>query len=209
MDIALKICGLKYHENINDVILKIMPDYIGLIFYSKSPRYFKNTLSAQYINTINKAIKKVGVFVNETTENIVEAIKIYNLQAVQLHGNETPKQCEALSKYATIIKAFGVNHNFNFETLSNFAGVVNYFLFDTKTTLHGGSGIVFNWEILKNYALPIPYILSGGINNHNIASIKLLKNKPAIIDVNSKYELEPGLKNIAQLLTLKNILQHD
>lgn len=197
----LKICGMKYPENI-DEIAQLHPDYLGFIFYEKSERNFNGNLPK-----IDKSIQKVGVFVNATLEEILEKIKRYDLQLVQLHGNETPEFCD-LIKYINIdiIKVFSVDDAFDFRTIYHYESVCDYFLFDTKGEKPGGNGTVFNWEILRNYESKKPFFLSGGIGLGDIQKIKELNLPVYAIDVNSKFETKPGLKNTQQLIQLQDEL---
>ncbi|MBK0369866.1 phosphoribosylanthranilate isomerase [Flavobacterium agrisoli] len=189
----LKICGMKHPENILEVGA-LLPDYMGFIFWEKSARYFEGE-----IPELVKTIKKTGVFVNETIENIVTKITKYNLQAVQLHGKESVEFCLALkqqlSENIEIIKVFSVDENFNFDVLKPYEKVCDYFLFDTKGKLPGGNGTTFDWHLLKKYPSQKPFFLSGGIGIEEIPTIKNLKLPVFAIDVNSRFEIEPGLKN--------------
>ena len=153
----IKICGMKEEKNIKS-IATIDPDYMGFIFWEHSPRNISIKIPA-----IKKRIRKTGVFVNSSTEQIINTIKEENLQAVQLHGNETPEFCSKLIKLekVEIIKAFKMSHNFNFEKLKLFEKTCNFFLFDTKGKHPGGNGLVFDWSILKNYKYKKPFY---GIN---------------------------------------------
>lgn len=202
----LKVCGMKYKDNINSVAT-LQPDYMGFIFYEKSSRYFD-----EKIPQLPKDIKKTGVFVNEDLETVNQLIKMHNLQAVQLHGKESPEYCKQLSSLnVEIIKVFSIRNTFNFDVLKPYEGIVDYFLFDTKGKLPGGNGYTFNWDILKNYPSETPYFLSGGIGLHEIENIKEFKKNPAskycfAIDVNSKFEIEPGLKNRNELEKFKHEL---
>lgn len=197
----LKICGMKYPENIEE-IAELQPDYLGLIFYEKSERYFDGKLPK-----IDKSIQKVGVFVNATLEEILEKIKRYDLQLVQLHGNESPEFCDLLKYINTdIIKVFSVDDEFDFRTIYPYESVCDYFLFDTKGEKPGGNGTVFNWQILQNYQSKKPFFLSGGIGLDDIERIKKLHLPIYAIDVNSKFEIKPGLKNTQQLILLQNEL---
>ncbi len=193
---------MKYPENILEVST-LLPDYLGFIFWEKSSRYFDLE-----IPKIPESIKKVGVFVNATLEEILLKIKKYNLNLVQLHGNESPEFCKELKKSTIkIIKVFSVNDDFNFSALEPFEAVCDYFLFDTKGKLPGGNGITFNWQILKKYHSRKPFFLSGGIGLDDIKNIKKLNLPIYAIDVNSKFEIEAGLKNIELLKSFKNNLQ--
>ncbi|SHH41079.1 phosphoribosylanthranilate isomerase [Flavobacterium defluvii] len=192
----LKICGMKYPENILEVGA-LLPDYMGFIFWEKSARYFNGT-----IPELIKTIKKTGVFVDQSQEEILEKVAKYNLQAVQLHGNESVEFLselkKVLSKKIEIIKAFSADENFDFETIKPFEPFCDYFLFDTKGKLPGGNGTTFDWTILKKYNSEKPFFLSGGIGMKELKAIEEISksNLPIYaIDVNSKFEIEPGLKN--------------
>ena len=187
----IKICGMKYSENILEVS-QLLPDYLGFIFYEKSSRFFDGE-----IPEISKSIKKVGVFVNATLEEIKSKIKKYDLDLIQLHGNETPEFCSNLKQESIeVIKVFSVDDDFDFQILEAYENVCDYFLFDTKGKLHGGNGFTFNWQILEKYKSTKPLFLSGGIGIEEIAKIKTLNLPIFAIDVNSKFEMEPGLKNV-------------
>ncbi len=140
----LKICGIKYRANIQEVAA-LQPDYLGFIFYEKSPRFCNGELPE-----IPNTIAKVGVFVNAPLSEILNKIKAYNLQLVQLHGEESPEICEVLRLInIKVIKTFSIDDTFDFETLRPYEPVCDYFLFDTKGKHYGGNGTTFNWEILK------------------------------------------------------------
>jgi len=197
----LKICGMKYHDNILEVS-QLLPDYMGFIFWEKSSRFFDGELPE-----LPQSIQKVGVFVDASLEEILSKIENYDLNVVQLHGNETVAFCESLkNKKVKIIKVFSVNDDFDFSILEPFETFCDYFLFDTKGKLPGGNGIVFDWKVLEKYPSTKPFFLSGGISIEEIASVKqLLKTDLPIhaIDINSKFEIEPGLKNIQLLKDFK------
>lgn len=197
----LKICGMKYPENMLEVGA-LLPDYMGFIFWKKSARYFDGIIPG-----LPKSIKKVGVFVNAPLEEILEKIEKHDLQAVQLHGDESVEFCETLKKkmpkLTEVIKVFSILDTFDFAILKPFESVCDYFLFDTKGKLPGGNGTTFDWKVLENYPSTKPFFLSGGIGLEEMEAVnEILKtNLPVYaIDVNSKFEIEPGLKNI-QLCT--------
>ena len=229
----LKVCGMKYPDNIREVAA-LHPDYLGFIFHEKSARYFQNT-----IPEIARSIKKIGVFVNTELQEVIETIKKHKLDAVQLHGTESPEYClklkrhyeekydEVISSKETdcfalekksrndgeleIIKVFSVKDQFNFDDLNPYELVCDYYLFDTKGKLPGGNGYTFDWNILKNYPSTIPFFLSGGIGINEFEDIKKFTNSKAskycyAVDVNSKFEREPGLKNIELLQEFKSQL---
>ncbi len=189
---------MKYPDNILEVGT-LLPDYMGFIFWEKSARYFDGV-----IPDLPKSIKKVGVFVNENTEVILAKAQKHDLQAIQLHGQESVAFCQDLREnlkqaQIEIIKVFSVDDAFDFEVLKPFEAVCDYFLFDTKGKLPGGNGTTFDWKVLEKYPSSKPFFLSGGIGMEEMEAVnEILKtNLPLYaIDVNSKFEIEPGLKNI-------------
>lgn len=192
---------MKYPENMLEVGT-LLPDYMGFIFWDKSARYFDGL-----IPDLPKSIKKVGVFVNETIENILEKVQKHDLQAVQLHGKESVEFCLNLKtelknqqqEQIEIIKVFSVADDFDFSVLAAFEEVCDYFLFDTKGKLPGGNGTTFDWKVLEKYPSQKPFFLSGGIGIDEMDAVnEIIKtNLPVYaIDVNSKFEIEPGLKNV-------------
>ncbi|MFB9063996.1 phosphoribosylanthranilate isomerase [Flavobacterium branchiarum] len=198
--VGIKICGMKYPENIIEVG-SLLPDYMGFIFWEKSARYFNGILP-----DLPKSIKKVGVFVNQSQEEISSKILKYDLQAIQLHGHESVEFCQGLRNKIDpkieLIKVFSADDNFDFGVLKSYESVCDYFLFDTKGKLPGGNGTTFDWRILNKYNSTKPFFLSGGIGIEELEAIKEISktNLPIYaIDVNSKFEIEPGLKNVDAL----------
>jgi len=202
----IKICGLKQPENIK-AIAGLKPDYMGFICYGKSPRYIAELLP-QVLEGIPQGIIKTAVFVNESKENIEHLLNRYSFNAIQLHGDESAAFANAFRDKVTVIKAFGVDEGFDFSSLDTYADSVDYFLFDTKTSTYGGSGKTFNWGILDNYKLSKPFFLSGGISADNLERIKEIKH-PAFygVDLNSRFEVEPGLKDVQKLEKAFTILR--
>lgn len=196
----IKVCGMRDSQNLEELIA-LQPDYIGLIFYAKSPRYVVDLVNKEFINQISKDIQKVGVFVNESTEQITTYVKEYNLNALQLHGKETPAQCEELQGLGLpIIKAFSVGEDFDFSQLEVYKASCDYFLFDTKGKGYGGNGVTFDWTLLQNYDNEKPFFLSGGLDAQNISQVKELSSLNVYaVDVNSKFEIKPALKDIKLL----------
>jgi phosphoribosylanthranilate isomerase len=194
----IKVCGLKYPENI-DAVSAFGPDYMGFIFYCKSPRCVEE-LKVNTLTEIPASIKKTAVFVDENSDILGALIDVYGFDAIQLHGNEGPDYCAKFKGKVEVIKAFGVNENFDFDQLDKFADHVDLFLFDTKSPTHGGSGQTFDWNILNDYKLNIPFFLSGGLSLENLDEIKNI-NHPQLygVDLNSKFETEPGMKDITKL----------
>jgi len=199
----IKVCGMRDKENISG-LMTLKPDYIGFIFYGKSKRYVSDFPQIE----IPSSVKKVGVFVNETIDEIIEIIKKYKLEFVQLHGDETPDYCEKLAlQNIKIIKAFSVDENFDFSAIKPFEKHVSLFLFDTKGKNYGGNGIKFNWDLLQNYKGKTPFLLSGGITKNDAEEIKKMKHPVFLgIDINSGFEIEPGFKNIIEIKEFKNRL---
>lgn len=197
---------MKYSENIQDTA-QLQPDYLGFIFFDKSPRFFNGDM-----DILPQKTKKVGVFVDAYLDEVLDKIRRYNLQVVQLHGNEKPIFCKALKQTGIkVIKVFSVDNEFDFEILNQYENVCDYFLFDTKGKHHGGNGIVFNWEVLEKYPSQKPYFLSGGIGIEEIPQLEEFLNTKVgklchAIDVNSKFEKQPGLKNTQLLKKFKNEL---
>jgi phosphoribosylanthranilate isomerase len=199
----IKVCGLKYQKNIFD-IASLGPDYLGFIFYDKSPRYVDHELNVDLLNQLPKTIHKVGVFVNSEINYIVDQVKNYQLEFVQLHGSESVKYCKELKEQGIkIIKAFQIEKGFDFNKTLPYKKVVDYFLFDTKTSSYGGSGKKFNWNILEAYDNEIPFFLSGGISLEDANTIKndlvLKKLNIIALDINSCFETLPAVKNISMV----------
>lgn len=188
-----------------DEVLSLNPQYIGFIFYPSSSR-FVGELDQEYIKSL-KNVKKTAVFVNATVDAIVEIVKTYQFDAIQLHGNESAAFCQDLKERTglEIIKAFGIDSEFDFNQLEAYLLNVDYFLFDTKTSIYGGSGNVFNWDVLKKYSYDKPYFLSGGIGPDNFSDAYTFKDERLYaVDLNSRFESAPGIKN---LLLLKQALK--
>lgn len=202
----LKICGLRDVENVNDVIGNASPDFLGFIFYEKSSRQVDETKLPDIISNLPSSVKKVGVFVNATTSVMLEKAEKYKLDFLQLHGNEPAKQCKELSERGQkIIKAFGIRQHFDFDQLQDYVPYISYFLFDTKGEKEGGNGYSFDWKILNSYDQKIPFFLSGGIGLENIEEVKEFNNLNIFaLDVNSKFEISPGLKDIVKVKALRN-----
>ncbi|MDI1256913.1 MAG: phosphoribosylanthranilate isomerase [Flavobacterium sp.] len=185
----IKICGMKFPRNILEVGA-LQPDYMGFIFYPKSKRYVGADFSPKSLEKLPKSIKKVGVFVNETSEQIIAMQKQFSFDFVQLHGNESVETCATIKQNSIpIIKVFSVDNDFNFNEVAAFESVCNYFLFDTKTAQYGGSGKTFDWELLENYTLSKPFFLSGGLSINNIGKIKF-NSYPMLIGLDFNSQLE-------------------
>ena len=192
---------MRSHENIL-ALSDLKPDYMGFIFWKPSKRFVSTTTP-----TLPSNIKKTGVFVDETFDEIKSLIETHQLQAIQLHGNENPSFCDRLKDLnVEIIKVFSIKKDFDFSTLAPYENVCDYFLFDTKGELPGGNGYAFDWEMLKSYPSSKPFFLSGGIGMDQLADLEdIFKlNLPLYaIDVNSKFESEAGMKKIELLKDFK------
>ncbi|HBW80141.1 MAG TPA: N-(5'-phosphoribosyl)anthranilate isomerase [Sphingobacterium sp.] len=199
MAVKVKVCGMKYPDNIT-AVASLGIDYMGFIFYDQSKRYVGQSSSA-YIKELD-GLSKVGVFVNASLSAILDKITEFQLNVIQLYGDESVEFCLELKEKSGVIilKAFGVDQNFDWIQLDPYAKVVDYFLFDTKSSSYGGTGVQFDWSLLDQYKLTTPYFLSGGLDPENIKTA-LERNDPRLyaLDLNSKFEVEPGLKDIALL----------
>jgi phosphoribosylanthranilate isomerase len=203
----IKICGLREHENIK-AVAALQPDLMGFICYERSPRFIAD-MDEDIFSGLSPEIQKTAVFVNETAENIRAAIDKYGFEVIQLHGDETPEFAESFRDKVTVIKAFGLDEDFNFSRLEPFVGKVDYFLFDAKTVIHGGSGQTFNWAILDNYQLDVPFFLSGGLSLDNLEEVKEITHSQFYgVDLNSRFEIEPALKDIEKLKQAFALLKH-
>lgn len=185
---------MKDPTNIVEVAM-LSPDWMGFIFYEKSPRFVGDDF---VMPSIPSSIKKVGVFVNESSERILFLSKKYSFDFVQLHGDEPIAQlAELKSNGLKIVKAFRIDIDFNFETTVPYQKYADYFLFDTKGKHYGGNNETFNWGLLKNYNQQIPFLLSGGLNRNNISSLSVVEGTNCVgYDFNSGVEIEPGVKDI-------------
>ena len=198
--VKIKICGLKHKSNLFDVV-EAGVDYVGMIFYEKSPRHVVDSLNPEEIWFLPDEVEKIGVFVNASFDEIKKYSRLYQLNLIQLHGNESPEFCKQVQDLGyRVIKVFGVDNEFDFNVLNAYKEVVDFFLFDTKSPIHGGTGITFDWNILSNYNLDIPIFVGGGVSLENLKEL-LDFNFPFLhsVDMNSKLELEPGLKDIAKV----------
>ena len=197
----LKVCGMRELENIS-ALSELDPNYIGFIFWSESSRFVNKKTPP-----LDKKIIKTGVFVDATFDYILTKIKDHQLDAVQLHGQESCSYCKVIKDYGLkVIKSFSLKNTFDFNTLEDYENSCDYYLFDTKGKLPGGNGFTFDWEVLDKYPSQKPFFLSGGIGVDNLNEIKkLVKTKLPIhaIDVNSKFETAPGNKNIELLKKFK------
>jgi phosphoribosylanthranilate isomerase len=203
--VKLKICGMRDAENIQRVA-SLQPDMMGFIFYVKSPRYVGEQFKLP--EDFPPSIKRVGVFVNESSERVRQLVNALALDYVQLHGNEYVEQCEALRDgRIKVIKVFSVDDQFDFERTRPYEGVADFFLFDTKGKYYGGNAQPFDWSVLKKYNQRIPFFLSGGLNPGNVADAIAATQGMNLfaLDINSGVEESPGVKDLNKIKSLKEI----
>jgi phosphoribosylanthranilate isomerase len=193
----LKICGMRETKNIIDVA-SLRPQYLGFIFYPQSPRFVGKHFRMPYVDP---SIKKVGVFVNATTESIVETVHQYSLDLIQLHGHESAEQCNELKAYnVLIIKAFSVADKLEVSHINRYHEAADFFLFDTKGKYFGGNAQRFDWSILQAYDQRTPFFLSGGLKPENVEEANALKEMNIVaLDVNSGVEIRPALKDVEKV----------
>lgn len=193
-----KVCGMRDAQNIRDVE-SLGVDWIGMIFWPKSKRYV-----AEVPSYLPEHLKKVGVFVDSTLDDILQHISDYQLDIIQLHGQESPDFAKALKPH-TIIKAFNIEKADDLLQTEKYKGIADYFLFDTKGKMVGGNGQKFDWSVLTAYQGKTPFLLSGGIGPEDAESVRSFHHPRCIgIDLNSRFESEPGFKDINQLKTFIN-----
>ncbi len=235
----LKICGLKHPANVHQ-LLSLEPDYLGFIFYKKSPRYVGEVADLDWVKELTGPTKKVGVFVNEEVGVVKKIAAALDLQVVQLHGEESPDICKLLKMSGfEVWKAFGVDEHFDFEKTEAYVGTCDKFLFDTKGKNRGGNGVAFDWGLLEKYEGEVPFVLSGGIGlpltpkgeptDFKSSELQKLLNLSLglpilgsplgvrgkvrgsleIIDINSRFEIEPGLKDFELIKKFKHELFND
>ena len=211
-NLKLKVCGLTQLTQIQELI-SLNTNFLGFIFYEKSPRFVLNHLSLEEISEINHQ-GKVGVFVNETIEKISEISEKAKLNFIQLHGDEDEKFIlqlrQILGNIIKIIKVIRIgNQSFDElqKTINQQPSTVNYLLFDTDSKAFGGTGKTFDWQILNEIEIPIPYFLSGGISLENIHQLSTINHQPLALDINSKFETEPGIKNLEKIKNFTQIVK--
>lgn len=222
---VIKVCGMRDARNIREVS-QLGIDMIGMVFYPKSPRYVEMQSShagiiPDYVKEdINikssKTPARVGVFVDDMVQNIVTRVVNYHLDYVQLHGNEPREMCENLRLTLDpdirpgikIIKAISVSDASDIQKYKEYVGAVDLFLFDTKCKTVGGSGQQFDWQVLEQYDGEVPFLLSGGIGPEDASCLHAFHHPKCIgIDLNSRFEIEPGVKDVEKLKGFLNAMQ--
>lgn len=207
-NLQLKVCGLTVLEQIKELIA-LKADFLGFIFYEKSPRFVLNHLNPDDISKIGHR-GKVGVFVNEKINRIIEIAEKANLDFIQLHGNESDDFISELRKKLNpkvgIIKVFRIGEDFNVEkfytSVHAIQNDISYILFDTDSLSFGGTGKQFDWSLLEKIEIPLPYFLSGGISEDAIENVKMIKKQPFALDINSKFEMKAGVKDLEKIKRL-------
>ena len=200
--LKLKVCGMRQPENIAG-LGRLKPDFAGLIFYEKSPR-FAGGLTPGQLSALPETTCRTGVFVKHSTDGILQKVEALQLGAVQLHGDESPEFCSELRRQlppgTRLIKVLRVDEDFDFSETRPFEEVADYFLFDTRAKGWGGTGKTFNWQILQRYQGKRPFFLSGGIGPAHAKSIAALQHPRLFaVDINSGFEVSPGLKDLQQI----------
>jgi len=208
----IKVCGITSLKQLKQLDgLNI--DYAGLIFYKDSPRYIGDKLSKEEVKNADFDIKKVGVFINPEMIDVLDAIDEYGLDAVQLHGDESPEMCEDLSSEVEVIKAFRIGNTKDInidEMVEPYDAVCDFYLFDTaaKNGELGGTGQQFDWSVLSKSRIEKPFFLSGGIGLEDAPKLKKFKHSDFYaVDINSKFEKEPGVKDMALILQFLQALK--
>jgi len=200
----IKVCGMTDLHQVHQLD-ELGVEFCGFIFYPKSPRYVFRHVPAMNIKKVKGHINKVGVFVNAYADDILKTVDDCGLYLVQLHGDETPKECEKISNYVSVIKAFRLAEGDNIEwKIKDYQDVVDMFLFDTEGAGYGGTGKKFNWEVLKGLNIRKPFFLSGGIQPEDIEQLKAFARESVAknlfaIDINSKFEISPGIKDMEKI----------
>jgi phosphoribosylanthranilate isomerase len=200
-----KVCGMTNAEQVMQLD-EMGVEFAGFIFYPKSPRYAYRFMPRPEIKKIRgKSINKVGVFVNADVEELLQTVDDCGLYLVQLHGDETPKYCERVANYVTVIKTFRLRENENVPwKIKDYIDIADMFLFDTDSTAYGGTGKKFNWDMLKGLNIGKPFFLSGGIGSGDLEALTAFSKDPVAkdlfsIDVNSRFEISPGIKDMEKL----------
>lgn len=195
--LKIKVCGMVDAENLSQ-LARLKPDYVGFIFYPKSSRYVVGRLSTEALNVLPSTTKRVGVFVSEKPETLLALAKEYGLDYVQLHGDESVEYCQRIRQQGLkVIKVFRVSTADDLATVAKYAQCADLFLFDTKTPLYGGCGQEFDWTILEQAQVPLPWLISGGISADNIQ--RACQTGAFAVDLNSRFETAPGVKDIPLL----------
>ncbi len=209
----IKVCGMTRPEQVMQLD-EMGVEFAGFIFYPKSPRYVFSHMSKEQLKKLKgQHINKVGVFVNTPADEVLQMVDACGLYLVQLHGDESPRYCEKISNYVTVVKAFRMREGENILwRAKDYQDVCDMFLFDTEGAGYGGTGKKFNWNILKGENVRKPFFLSGGIQPDDNELLKEFAKESVskdlfAIDINSKFEVAPGLKNMDTIKAFVNTLK--
>jgi phosphoribosylanthranilate isomerase len=200
----IKVCGMTQLAQVKQLD-EMGIDFAGFIFYPKSPRYVVNHLAGEDLKKAKVRLGKVGVFVHATYDEVMKQVDDYGLDMVQLHGDETPRFCEQLANYVTVIKCFRLQDNDPIDWIMRpYEESCDMFLFDTLGVGYGGTGKKFNWDILKTTIVNKLFFLSGGIEPDDAEKLKefskeAVAKKLFSIDINSKFEIAPGIKDMDKI----------
>ena len=207
----IKVCGITNVQQVRQ-LNELGIEFVGFNFYPKSPRYVHKSMPSTAIKKLRSKINKVGVFVNEDPEELLRTVDDCGLYLLQLHGNESTRYCESISNYITVIKAFRLLDDDNvLWKIKDYYDAVDMFMFDTESAAYGGSGKKFNWELLKDLKINKPFFLAGGIGPEEADELRVFANEPVAkdlfaVDINSKFEIMPGVKNIELIKVFKKKL---
>ena len=206
--LLVKVCGMRDAAALAEVAA-LAPDFLGFIFAPASPRYMAEALAPEQVQQLPASIWKVGVFVNATTETVLANAREFGLSAAQLHGQETPAQCEELGEAGLLVmKAFSVGQAVDFKALLPYVPFCDFFLFDTKGAAPGGNGAIFDWNLLSAYNLPVPYFLAGGLGLEHAPELAALRLPGLVgVDLNSGFEIAPGVKDAGRVGQMLAALQ--
>ena len=202
--VRVKVCGMTSADQVRQLD-DMGVEFAGFIFYPRSPRFVYSHMPAAEIKKIKGRINKVGVFVNPTLDEVVNTVDNCGLYLAQLHGDESPKLCEKIADYITVVKAFRLSEDDNvLWKIKDYQDVVDMFLFDTEGAGYGGTGKKFNWQLLKGLNIRKPFFLSGGILPTDVEGLKAFQQESVAkdlfaIDINSKFEVAPGVKDMERV----------
>ena len=203
----IKVCGMGNTEIMHE-LTALQIDMLGFIFYPPSPRYIVGKINPSELKKLPSDKKNIGVFVNAEIDFILEQSEMYNLNGIQLHGSESPELCKSLNEYGYLVmKAFNLTKNNDYEA---YAPYCDFFLFDTPSEKHGGTGEKFDWSLLDKYTMDTPFLLSGGIGPEDAKEVLQIKHpKLAGIDINSKFEVKPGIKDVNSVHNFVNEIRNN
>lgn len=206
----IKVCGITKREDL-EALVQLGADYAGFIFYNKSPRFVGNKLDGRTVREAGKSIGKVGVFVNADKQQVLQTVKDYGLDAVQLHGDESIAFCQEIRLTVPVIKVFSIGDKAaGFQYAAPYLPHSDYFLFDTAGKEYGGTGRQFNWELLNNYNLDKPFFLSGGIGPDDVEAVQRWRHKSLFaLDVNSRFEISPGVKDMEKVAAFMEAIKKE